>query len=182
MYISIASQGILFFLTVAMGVLCGFVFDFFRILRKSFGHKNIHIYIEDVLYWIIVILIFFYFLLHNAEGQSLRFFFIIGMFIGMVLYFLTMSKWVIKVSMIIIGIIKKLCKFIKKTIIKIVEPPKKLIINTYKFIIKLLKNTIIKPIKELLQTIKNYATIKTKKPIKKLKRRIKKVKKAIKVK
>jgi spore cortex biosynthesis protein YabQ len=102
----------------------GVVYDFFRILRKMFKHPNILIQIEDFFYWIIASIIVFYFVLHMNYGE-VRVYTIIGVFLGMYLYFATLSKLIMKIAVAIIEILKK----ILITTIKIILMPFKLLIK-----------------------------------------------------
>ena len=166
----------MFILTIAMGAVCGLVFDAFRVIRRSVRHKNIYTYLEDMLFWIIILFLFFYFLLHTAYGESLRFYFILGIFLGMLIYFLTASRIVIKLSMKAIAILKKVCSFLFKCFLKIIGPPIAFLKFLYGKVILFLTAAFFVPIRKLLKKTENYVKIKTKKPIKKLKRKIKKAK------
>ncbi len=43
----------LFFIFIINGLIIGLLFDFFRILRKSFNTKDLITYIQDIIFWII---------------------------------------------------------------------------------------------------------------------------------
>lgn len=49
----INNQAELFLIFTINGILIGLLFDFFRILRRSFKTKDIITYIEDILFWIL---------------------------------------------------------------------------------------------------------------------------------
>ena len=49
----INNQAFLFLIFLLNGVFIGLIFDFFRILRKSFKTTNIITYIQDILFWIL---------------------------------------------------------------------------------------------------------------------------------
>lgn len=107
MILSSGYQARLFLTTIAIGALLGFTYDIFRIFRKIVPHSNFFLQIEDAIYWVMVILTMFMFMLHENYGE-IRFFSIIGAFLGMVLYFLTLSRVVILVSSTVIDIIKRI--------------------------------------------------------------------------
>ena len=108
------NQSILFFQTVALGVIIGVVFDIFRILRRVFKHKNIFVYIEDGLFWLMVFLGVLYFILNHAHGQ-IRFFFLFGIALGIILYLNSISLIFIKVSTKILRlIVNNILKILKK--------------------------------------------------------------------
>ena len=49
----ISNQANLFLIFTINGVIIGLLFDFFRILRRSFKTKDIITYIEDIIFWIL---------------------------------------------------------------------------------------------------------------------------------
>ena len=110
----INNQAILFLIFSLNGIIIGLLFDFFRILRKSFKTSNIVTYIQDILFWIftgITIILFMY----NFSGGCIRLFMFIGMVLGLLIYFLTISKLVINVFVYILNMFKSiLCYVIKK--------------------------------------------------------------------
>jgi len=177
-----SSQALMFLLTVALGGVCGFIFDLFRIFRLTIRHKNIYTYLEDILYWLIVVSLVFYFLLHITDGE-IRFFFIIGVFLGMVIYFCTISIFVIRCSKIVINFFRKVFRLIYRLLLRIITPPillvKFLLVTLQDFTLAILEK-IMQPINNLLQKSISYGKIKTQKPIKKLKRKIKLFKRKIK--
>jgi len=101
-----SGQGLLFLTTVAAGFAIGFVYDIFRIVRKTVPHSHLMVQVEDVLYWVAVSLLMFYFMLHRNYGE-IRFFSIAGAALGMILYFYSVSVIVMKVSVVVIGFIQK---------------------------------------------------------------------------
>ena len=122
------SQGYLFLIFVLVGIILGLLFDFFRILRKTFKTSDFITYIQDVLFWILsgIILIYSIFIFNKGE---LRAYIFLGIFIGTVTYMLTISKYFIKFNVIILTQIKKLISCILKIIFypikKILEVSKK---------------------------------------------------------
>lgn len=101
MILSVSEQSRLFLMTVVMGGGLGFLYDLFRIWRKLWKHSNFMVHVEDVLYWVLVSLLMFYFLLSESYGE-IRFFSLLGAFIGMALYFLLLSPFVLKILLTII--------------------------------------------------------------------------------
>lgn len=162
-----SSQVTLFLLTVVLGIFIGFIFDIFRVIRKIIKHKDFFIFIEDTIYWLIVSFLMFYFMLNKNNGE-IRFFSFIGVCIGMVLYFYTISNWVINISITVISTIKK----ILAVILKIVISPIKIIFNILKIPLNVLKSTVVKilnNVKNILHKFKLYVKIKLCKILKKLK-------------
>ena len=101
-----SQQTSLFLMTIGAGFGIGFVYDGFRILRKTIKHSNFLVQVEDIIFWLTVTLLMFYFMLGRNYGE-IRFFSIAGAAIGMVLYFCTISKAVRHVSFIVIGFVGK---------------------------------------------------------------------------
>ncbi len=122
------NQAYLFLIFTLNGILIGFLFDFFRILRKSFKTTNFITYVEDIIFWILTGLSIIFFMYNFSDG-NLRLFIFLGLGFGIILYMLTLSRAIIKISVSIINffvkIIKKTidickipCKFIYKLILK----------------------------------------------------------------
>ena len=111
----ISGQAYLFLIFTLNGFIIGLLFDFFRILRKSFKTADWITYIEDILFWVLTGLLVLYsiFIFNNGE---IRLFMLLGIFIGITLYMLILSSYIIKINVFIIGKIKNVeksvCKFL----------------------------------------------------------------------
>ena len=138
----ISNQAILFFIFVINGILIGLLFDFFRILRKTIKTNDIFTYIEDILFWILTgfILLFSIFTFNNGE---IRLFMFLGIFIGVLLYMITISSYIIKINVTLIN-------YMKYIIIKIL----KIIIVPLKFI----KKVFLKPITFIFININDFSS------------------------
>ena len=102
------------------GITIGVLFDIFRILRKSFKTADIVTYLQDILFWLISggIILFSIFQFNHGEIRSYVF---IGIILGVILYMITISKYIIKYSVFIIKWIKKIISYplhLLKNIIK----------------------------------------------------------------
>jgi len=159
MILSVASQASIFLMSVTLGFFAGFVYDLFRILRKSIKHPDFLTQFEDLIFWIFVSGLIFYFVLNKNSGE-IRFYIILGSFLGMGLYFMTLSRFVLAVSMTIINFLKE----VFLTLYKIVIFPIRIIIMLLKIPIRALRirvKKIQKPAKKLLQKPVKYVRIKT---------------------
>lgn len=138
----IMNQVYLFFIFIANGVLIGILFDFFRILRKSFKTSDILTYIEDFLFWILTgfSILYFMFVFNNGE---IRLFMFLGIAVGITLYMLIFSSFLIKINVTIIT-------FLKKVISKIIG----IILIPFKFI----KRLFFKPISFIFINIRKSST------------------------
>lgn len=107
--IVIINQAYLFLIFTINGFIIGFIFDFFRILRKSFKTPNIVTYIEDICFWILTgyLLLYSIFVFNNGE---IRIFMFLGICIGIILYMLILSKYLIQINVYIIKIFKNITK------------------------------------------------------------------------
>ena len=142
----IYNQAQLFLVFIINGIIIGILFDFFRILRKSFETSDFTTYIEDILFWILtgVSILFTLFKFNNGEIR-LYMFFAIG--IGILFYILIFSSYIIKLNVSIICFLKKA---IKKILFYIYIP--------IKFILKIVKKIIFKPIYFTFINIKSLYT------------------------
>ena len=114
------NQTYLFIVFTIVGIIIGILFDIFRILRKSFKTKDIVTYMEDILFWILTGIIILFSMYKFSNGE-LRFFMIIGIIMGTLMYMITFSKYVIKISVFIINIIKTIIVYPIKVIEKILK-------------------------------------------------------------
>ena len=106
MILSMSDQAWLFLTTVLAGFVIGIVYDAFRIVRKIVSHRYWMVQLEDILYWLSVSLMMFYFMLHRNYGE-IRFFSIAGVALGTVIYFCSLSLVVMKVSVAVIRFFQK---------------------------------------------------------------------------
>ena len=130
---SISQLQTLFIFTIS-GFLIGLLFDFFRILRKSFKTSDILTYLEDFLFWFITGAYLIFIIFKFSFGE-LRLFMFISLIIGFIIYILTISKYFISINV-------KIITFFKNIIIKVCN----IILIPFKFLFKILKRIIFKPI------------------------------------
>ncbi len=109
----IANQVYVFFWSILVGVVLALIFDFFRISRRKGTTKNFVVYMQDVLYWIIVAIIIIISAFVTNDGE-LRGYMFIGYAIGAIFYLILFSKLFIK-------IIGGILDFIENIINKLVE-------------------------------------------------------------
>lgn len=131
----VTNQAYLFIIFTINGIIIGILFDLFRILRRSFKTTDIITYIQDILFWILTGFILLYSIFTFSNGE-IRFYMILGIFIGCLIYMLMFSKYFIKINVKIVTILKNI---IGKLISIIILP--------IKIIIKLIQKIFFKPIK-----------------------------------
>lgn len=138
----VISQTQVFLIFIFCGCIIGLLFDMFRILRKTFKTPDIITYIEDIVFWLLTCIILAYTILKYNNGE-LRLFVFIGLFIGITLYILLISNFIIKTCVKFINIIKsivyKIFKFLK---------------GLFDLVVSLLK-IVIKPFNKVLRNVKN---------------------------
>lgn len=139
----INNQAQLFLVFIINGIIIGILFDFFRILRKSFKTNDFATYIEDFLFWILtgLSILFTLFKFNNGEIRLYMFF---AIAIGTLLYMLILSTYIIKVNVSIIIILKKIAK---KVLFYIYIP--------IKFVLKIFKKIVFKPISFIFINIRS---------------------------
>ena len=91
MILSMSEQAVSFLFAVAAGALLGNFYDFFRVFRRIVRHKTAATTIEDAVFWITATLLTFLLLLYENSGE-IRGFTFLGVTLGAVLYFCTLSR------------------------------------------------------------------------------------------
>ncbi len=172
MILSFESQALLFLFTVGVGFVIGIIYDVFRIIRKIIKHKNFFTQVEDFIFWVVVTFIMFYLMLNNNYGE-IRFFSVGGALLGMLLYFLTLSRIVIPASLTIANFVGKviitalnIILFPIKVILKILRVPWLFILGIF--------NKVFKNCKKHLKKSMGYVKIKRNKLINEVKIIVKK--------
>ena len=155
MILSLHMQAQLFLLTIFLGGGLGMVYDGLRVFRHALPHKVFWVQLEDGLFWFLAVFLVFGVML-RASGGEIRFFFIFGLFGGMGLYFLTLSRLVIAVSDRIIC----LMKYIAVLLFQIVTTPFRLIGLIFRRPMRKISIFCDKQRKKLLQSLKVYVKMK----------------------
>lgn len=108
--------------SLLFGVFLRFIYDLFRISRRVFKRNAFIVAVEDTIYWIMAALSVFV-LMYDFNGGSMRFHAFIIVALGMLLYGVSLSPFIVKyISLILLKIklvtSKLLKKFRKKVKIK----------------------------------------------------------------
>lgn len=130
----ITNQAYLFLIFTLNGIIIGILFDVFRILRRTFKTNDIITYLQDLIFWILAGISVLYFIFEFNNGE-LRMYIFIAIILGLILYMLTFSAYIIKINVAIL-------KFLKTIIIKLFT----LILLPFKYLYKLIKKIFLKPI------------------------------------
>ncbi len=110
---SISSQIFIFLFSLILGLMLGIIYDVFRIVRMIINSKNIAVFIQDVLYFIISGIITFIFVLGVNSGDS-RFYILAGEGIGWIIYHITLGDIIYKYSSKIVLSIKFKIRTLRK--------------------------------------------------------------------
>lgn len=116
----IENQVTVFLWTIMIGAILGFVFDFFRILRRKGNTKDIMVYLQDVVFWLIVtiVIIVSTFLINDGE---LRGYMLFGYILGAVFYILLFSNFIRKTFSFLFDSIEKVFKVIAGKVSNVVK-------------------------------------------------------------
>ncbi len=120
----IYSQSKIFLAFFILGILSAFIFDFFRALRKTIKTNNFITYIEDLIFFIIVGVMFLKSIIIFSSGE-IRFYIFIAIIFGILTYILTIGNLCAIIFKVILNFLKKfiLC------FIRIIKIPLKIFIN-----------------------------------------------------
>ncbi|MFR2570591.1 MAG: spore cortex biosynthesis protein YabQ [Clostridia bacterium] len=117
----IDNQMKIFAVFILDGLLIGLLFDFFRIIRKTIKTPNIITYIQDIIFWILTGILIIYTIFVYNNGQ-IRLYMFLAIVIGVLIYFITISKKILNVVLNIIEFMKKVIKLIIKPLQIIIQP------------------------------------------------------------
>ncbi|MBR7071892.1 MAG: spore cortex biosynthesis protein YabQ [Clostridia bacterium] len=92
------------------------LYDLFRILRKTVKQTVVSVFIEDLLFWLLITFLSFLFLLSRTNGE-VRGYVLLGMSFGFVLCRLTISRLLVPAEIKILGAVLSFFAFLecKKT-------------------------------------------------------------------
>lgn len=99
------SQEQIFLFFFIIGLIIGFIFDFFKVLRKSFKTSDYITLMEDIIFLIICSIIIIAGII-KFNGGEIRLYIFLGIFFGILIYSLTISN----LYVIILYEFVKICK------------------------------------------------------------------------
>lgn len=93
---TVTRELIIFLYFILEGVVGGILLDFLRVVRHNRKPKDIVVYFEDILYWLILGcgVIWLSYVLNTG---TIRIYMILALFLGMLIYFLTLTGLMYKV-------------------------------------------------------------------------------------
>ncbi len=104
-----------FYATIYGGLIIGLLFDINRSLKSNFKILKYFYIVFNIIFWALSTIIIFI-TINAIESFNLRYYHFVALFIGFILYYITISKFILKILNTIIGSIVFL---IKKTAIYI---------------------------------------------------------------
>ena len=110
---SLLYQARAFFITIAIGAVVGFCFDYYRVIRRIYRIKTVGTYVGDTLFWLVTTVIVFISLLWGNWGE-MRLYVLIGLGSGALLYFHLFSRPASRVIRIKFFILHKVCELVRK--------------------------------------------------------------------
>ena len=109
-----------FYATIYGGIVIGILFDINRSLKNNFKFIKKLSFIFDILFWLIITAIIFI-VVNTISKFQLRYYHFVALVVGFVLYYNTISKFILKFNNMVINFIKSLIKKIILTLVAILE-------------------------------------------------------------
>lgn len=86
----------IFYLTLYGGIAIGLLFDFYRTLRRNFKIVKKLSLLFDIIFWILITIVIFI-TINILERFDLRYYHFVALFLGFILYYNTISKYILMV-------------------------------------------------------------------------------------
>ena len=115
------SQEQIFIFFFIIGIIIGIIFDIFRVIRKSFKTSDLLTFIEDFIFLGLI------FSIIKLNGGEVRFYLFLGIFVGILIYSLTISNLCVIILYVFVNICKKIFEIPISCIKNIVKHSKKII-------------------------------------------------------
>ncbi|MGE5474091.1 MAG: spore cortex biosynthesis protein YabQ [Ignavibacteriales bacterium] len=159
--VSVSSQVIVFFCCILGGLIIGLLFDIFRLSRRIIPTSDLITYIEDIIFWVLVGVIVLVTIFQFNQGQ-LRGFVFLGMFLGLVFYFMLFSNLLIRLVCYLFSLLEKITRYV----IKLTKKPIKIIVKMIAIPIRMIWFVLKKAAQRIkLRCKKIFANIKRSKKI-----------------
>lgn len=91
MNILVSDQLYIFIWAVIFGGLLGLFYDMIRVFRRILPHEKLAIGIEDIIFWVIAVIVIFGYIFNTNDG-IMRGFIFIGLSLGVTVYMLLFSR------------------------------------------------------------------------------------------
>lgn len=120
------SQEQIFIFFFIIGIIIGFIFDIFRVIRKAFKTSDFITLIEDIIFLFISSILIIGGII-KLNGGEIRFYLFLGIFLGGLIYSLTISNLYVIILYEFVRICKKILKIPFSCIIKVLKATKSII-------------------------------------------------------
>lgn len=105
----------IFYLTLYGGIVVGLLFDFYRAIRINFKIVRKISFLFDIIFWLFITIVVFT-TVNILEQFNLRYYHFLALFLGFILYYNTISKYILitfnKIISFITGLFKKTAHYI----------------------------------------------------------------------
>ena len=107
----IRQETIQFFVFVILGMVFSIIFDFFRALRKNRKISRVKVYIQDIIYFLIVGFIFIIVML-NYTNAPFRLYLLIGIILGITFYIGVFGNHILNIFVKLLNFYHNILEFI----------------------------------------------------------------------
>ena len=135
---TLTEETTVFLIFVVVGMLFSIIFDFFRAIRKVKKLKSRTIYIQDIIYFLIIGVILLLVII-NYMNTELRLYLILATILGVIIYISTVGNIIVNLIVKLIKISGKITEFIFLPIILFTSIFEKQIVILKKYVIKCCK-------------------------------------------
>ncbi len=118
----------LFLICLMLGAALALVYDGIRIFRLLIPHKDWVVDVEDLIYWVFTAWMVFHTLFYYNQGM-LRGYAFLGMFLGMLVYMLTVSRLLLFIARKLLPYWEKIRSKLRKPLVILQEKMRKSLKN-----------------------------------------------------
>ena len=108
---TVTKELIFFLYFILEGVVGGVLLDLLRVLRRNRKVNDFIVYLEDFVYWLVIGGMVIW-LSYTLDMGTIRMYMILGLFLGMLIYFLTLTKVMYKVFDLVCRYLLRLIRWI----------------------------------------------------------------------
>ena len=134
MEFTVLEQTIAFLYSSLTGFTVGFIYDFIRCFKKTFFKSKVIWDILDVVF-VLICAVFLFFSFYSICGLSFRFYHILGLVLGGIVYFTSINRIIYKIFEKILIILREILKILLYPV-KIFS---KIMISMFMFVWKMIK-------------------------------------------
>lgn len=116
--LSLALQTVQFLQSIMLGAVFSIIYDIFYIIRSFFPRRIQPLMLLDFLYFLICGIILFQYLLRLNNG-CMRYFIVLGVIIGWVVFHLSLSRLIVKIIDFILKWLRKILLWLMKPVISV---------------------------------------------------------------